>query len=251
VKCWSHGCDPKDILFELRRRGLLDEKQRDWKTPSVEPTPPAVEAKPQPNRDKLGWLLKKLLPIEGTVVETYLTNVRGVDLPSEGHHLRYLPEKPPKYIWPCMVGIVTDFADPSRVLDLHMTRLAKDGLSKAPIEITKRTLKDFSPAGGIVRLCDDADVTLRLGVAEGIEKALSIMTSHRRDLDRTERVWSALNAGNLGMLPVVPGIETLVIYGDKNPPGRKGVAELKKRWLDAGREVEWHWSLGADWDEAP
>jgi hypothetical protein len=212
----------------------------------VEPKP-----QPQPDPDKLRWLLRRLLPIEGTVVETYLTNVRGVDLPPEGHHLRYLPAKPPKYIWPCMVGIVTDFADAGRVLDLHMTLLAKDGLSKAPIEITKRTLKDFSPAGGVVRLCDDADVTLRLGVGEGIEKALSVATSHRRDLDRTEHVWSAINAGNMGKLPVVPGIETLVIYGDKNPAGRKGVADLKERWLDAGREVETHFPPGADWDEAP
>ena len=244
VKCWSHLCDPKDILLELRRRGLLDDKQRDWK-------PPAVEPKPQPDPDKLRWLLKRLLPIEGTVVETYLTNVRGVDLPPESHHLRYLPAKPPKYPWPCMVGVVSDFADPGRVLDLHMTLLAKDGLSKAPIEITKRTLKNFSPTGGVVRLCDDADVTLRLGVAEGIEKALSITTSHRRDLDRTEHVWSALNAGNMGALPVVPGIGTLAVYGDKNPAGRKAVAELKQRWLDAGREVETHFPLGADWDEAP
>ena len=55
----------------------------------------------------------------------------------------------------------------------------------------------------------------------------------------------------MGALPVVLGIETLAIYGDKNPAGRKAVAELKERWLDAGREVETHFPLGADWDEAP
>jgi putative DNA primase/helicase len=254
VKCWSHGCNPKDILLELRRRGLLDDErrerrrpegQRDWKPPRE------VEPKPEPDQNMLRWLLKRLQPIEGTVVATYLANVRGVDLPPEGHHLRYLPANPPKYEWPCMVGIVTDFTNADRVIDMHFTRLALDGSGKAPIEAPKGTLKGYSPSGGVVRLCDDADVTVRLGVAEGIEKALSIMTSYRRDLDRDEIVWSAISAGNMRKLPVVSGIETLAIYGDKNDVGRTAAAGLKRRWLDAGRETETHFPPGADWDEAP
>ena len=87
---------------------------------------------PQPDQDKLRWLLKQLLPIEGTVVATYL-GTRGLDLPPDGHHLRYLPAKPPKYPWPCMVGIITDLLDVGRILSLHFTRLALDGRGKAPL----------------------------------------------------------------------------------------------------------------------
>ena len=101
-------------------------------------------------------------------------------------------------------------------------------------------LGGYPVTGGVVRLCEDADVTLRLGIAEGIEKALSIATSHQRDLGYTEQVWSALSAGTMENLPVVPGIETLAIYGDKNEVGRKAAAKLKKRWLDAGRPWVWY-----------
>ena len=33
--------------------------------------------------------------------------------------------------------------------------------------------------------------------------------------------------------------------------GRKAATALKRRWLDAGREVETHFPPGDDWDEAP
>jgi hypothetical protein len=51
-------------------------------------------------------------------------------------------------------------------------------------------------------------------------------------------VWAALNAGNLGELDVVDGIETIVVYADRGPAGETGADKLAQRWLDAGREVE-------------
>ena len=88
-----------------------------------------------------------------------------------------------------------------------------------------------------MRLTDDAEVTLRLGISRGHRDELSVMSSFQRDEGRVEHVWCALNAGNMGDLPVVPGIETLVIYADRGPAGEKAADKLAERWLDADREV--------------
>ena len=236
VTCWSHGCDRRDILAELRRRGLLDdqrrerrrpEARRDWKSPRV------VELKPEPDQDKLRWLLKRLLPIEGTPVATYLPGVRGVDLPPDGHHLRYLPANPSKYVWPCMVGIVTDLLDASRIMTLHFTRLKPDGSGKAPLEKNKQRsfLKHFPKKGGVIRLTDDAEVDTRLGLGEGIETCLHVHTQFRR-AGWFMPVWSALDAGNLAALPALRGIGQLYIYADRGPAGEQAADQLAQRWLE-------------------
>jgi Toprim domain-containing protein len=76
-----------------------------------------------------------------------------------------------------------------------------------------------------------------LGLAEGIETSLSVMSAFRRDEGRVEHVWCALNAGNMADLPVVGGVETLVLYTDRGPAGEQAADKLAQRWLDAGREV--------------
>jgi hypothetical protein len=245
VKCWSHGCDPLDILADLRRRGLLDDERREAKPRNVVPM---VKL---PLGDKPSWLFGKAVSIKGTPAERYLVEVRGTLVLPPHSAVRFMPARPPKFPWPSMVALVTDLADANRVLSLHFTDLLPSGSGKAPTDPNKRMLAGYPVKGGVIRLTDDCEITTRLGLAEGIEKCLSISTSHVRDLDRIEHVWSGISALNMENLPVVPGIETLAIYGDKNDAGRKAVAALKERWLDAGREIETHFPPGADWDEAP
>ena len=87
VKCWA-GCDPRDILAELRRRGLLGDQRGDWKPRPIRPNPRAVE----PDRAKLRYLLGLLRPIEGTLIDAYLDSRGWSGHP--GHHLRFLPARP-------------------------------------------------------------------------------------------------------------------------------------------------------------
>jgi putative DNA primase/helicase len=246
VYCYT-GCNARDILAALRQRGLNDDAWRDHQPAHFTPKRPQQPQRQLLNPDKPRWLFDKFAPIEGTPVERYLKS-RGELIAPSSDVLRYAPATP-KYPWPSMVALVTDFADASRVLTLHFTDLLPNGYGKAPITPNKRTLAGYSTRGGIVRLTDDAEVTRRLAVAEGIEKALSIMTSFLRDHGRVEHVWSALNAGNLAELPVVAGIETLVIYGDANDAGRRAKDKLAERWLEAGCEVLSGEPPGSDWDE--
>ena len=229
VRCFSHGCDPVALLRAIGAAGGRKPDQPQWR-PS---RPPTIRP---PDYSKLSYVLSKLLPIEGSVVSTYLHS-RGLELPPGGHHLGFLPAQPPDHPWPCMVGIITDLRDHQKILSLHFTRLMHDGSSKAPGPQPRSFLKDFSKKGGIIRLCADADVERRVGIGEGIETALSVMTAYRRDEGRLEPVWSALDAGNLGLLPVLDGIETLAIYADKGNAGERAADNLAERWLAADREV--------------
>lgn len=243
VKCFA-GCSSIDVLRALRHRGLLDDRPHEHRPREHRPPPLRIIDSAKPRR-----LFDKALPIKNSLVDCYLTEVRGSLILPPHEAVRFMPAQPPHFPWPSMVSLVTDFADANRVLTLHFTDLLPDGSGKAPITPNKRTLKGYPTTGGVIRLTDDAEVTLRLGFAEGIEKSLSIMTSFLRDHGRVEHVWAALNAPNMAELPVVAGIETLVIYGDANEAGRRAKDKLAERWLEAGREVLSGEPPGSDWDE--
>ena len=228
VNCFA-GCSPIDVLRALRERRLLGDQRREYRPP--QPRQPIV------NSDKARCLFDKARPIKGTPAECYLRDARGCLILPPHEAVRFMPPQPPHFPWGSMVALVTDFTDANRVLTLHFTDLLPDGSGKAPTTPNKRTLKGYPTKGGAIRLTDDADVTTRLGVAEGIETALSLMTAFREAGSWAEHVWCALNAGNMADLPVLPGIEVLKIYADRGAAGEKAVDKLADRWLAAGRDV--------------
>jgi hypothetical protein len=73
-------------------------------------------------------------------------------------------------------------------------------------------------------------VTVGLGVAEGIESALSLAWAYTP-------VWALIDAGHLSKFPVLDGIESLVIARDQDQAGIKAASECATRWAQAGREV--------------
>lgn len=237
VYCFC-GCDSLGILAELRARGH-DTGQRDHPPRSPSP-PPRLQRPAQPAHrpnagNKLEGILARCQPLGRSPVMTNYFPARGVAA-RNGGDLRYLAPSD-KHPWPTMVGIVTDFVTNDRI-SLHFTALSKDGRSKAPIDKPKRLLAGHRKAGGVVRLTDDADVTSHLGVAEGIETALAVMTALGASADWLP-VWAAIDAGNLASLPVVDGIERLTIFADTDSSGtgQRAARAIAARWHDAGREV--------------
>ena len=91
---------------------------------------------------------------------------------------------------------------------------------------------------GVLPLVQDAEVTLGLAVAEGLETALSVIRAGFP-------CWACIDAGNLAVLPVLPGIEALTILVDHDKPNpktgkRTGPAAAERcagRWAAAGVEV--------------
>lgn len=228
VHCHA-GCDPRDILSALRRMGHLPERSADSHDPAHETVPNRRRQADTPLcwSDRAAHLWRQGRPIHGTPVEVYLRS-RRCAVPADGD-LRYL--EPGNFgPHPAMMARITD-ASTGAALSIHFTRLNSDGNGKALIEKPKILLAGHRKAGGVVRLGDDADVTAGLGIAEGIETSLSVIAMGWRPC------WAALDAGNLGALPVLNGIEALSIFADADEAGMKAAATAAGRWRQAGRQV--------------
>jgi hypothetical protein len=165
----------------------------------------------------------------GTIVELYLAS-RGLKLPAS-QVLRFHPLCPSgKDRLPAMVAIMTHPVTGEPTGGIHRTFLAADGSGKAPTDRPKAML---GPAG-VIRLSADEDVTYGLGIAEGIETALSVLQRGWAP------VWACGSTGPMSKLPVLPGIDALTIFADadKNGAGQKAANACAERWRAAGRETQ-------------
>lgn len=159
-------------------------------------------------------------------------DARGCRLPHPDGDLRWCPSlrHPCGHVGPALVALVTDVvtADP---ISLHRTWIADDGSGqKAPIDRPRVLLKGHRKAGGVIRLRPDREVTMGLGLAEGIETALTLARAFTP-------VWATIDAGNLGAFPVLDGVESITVAVDHDPAGQKAFEALASRWANAGREV--------------
>jgi hypothetical protein len=81
-----------------------------------------------------------------------------------------------------------------------------------------------------VRLWPDDAVAMGLGIAEGIESALSLAHAF-------QPVWALIDAGNLAAMPALPGIDALTIAADHDDAGIDAAHACADRWSDVGTEV--------------
>jgi phage/plasmid primase-like uncharacterized protein len=184
---------------------------------------PAADV-PQRWSERAEAIWRRSMPISGTIGEVYL-KVRHCVIPPADGDLRFLPQTDD--FPPCLLGRVTDFVT-NEPMSLHFTKLRSDGGGKARTERDKILLKGHQKKGGVIRLWPNDSVTLSLALAEGIESALAAAKLHTP-------IWAAIDAGNLGALPVVQGIETIVIFADHDPVGIAAAQSLATRWRTAGR----------------
>jgi hypothetical protein len=150
-----------------------------------------------------------------------------------------------KLTMPAMVSRITDFRT-SEPLSLHFTWLTSDSAA-AVIEPRKTLLGGHVKQGGVIRLCPDEDVTFGLGLAEGIETALSILAAG------WSPIFASVNASNLAKLPVLDGIDSLTVFADNDASGAglRASEDLAARWHGAGREVRIATPpiVGTDWND--
>lgn len=157
----------------------------------------------------LRW--ERATPIAGTLAERYLAS-RG--LTYSGNAIRYRANDR------TMVALMTDIvtAEPTGV---HCTYLDQGG--------RKIERKMRGRAGGaVVRLSGDEDVTLGLGIGEGIETCLATGFAP---------IWACLSAGTMSVFPVLAGIDCLTIFADNDATGIRAANTCGERWHAAGREV--------------
>jgi hypothetical protein len=167
-------------------------------------------------------------PLSGVAV-AYLKARRCCIPPADGD-LRYHSDlkHPTGYTGPALVARITD-AVTHLPLSLHRTWIQADG-SKADIAPPRLLLGGHRKQGGVIRLWPDEAVTAGLGIAEGIETALSLAWAYAP-------VWACIDAGNLAAFPVLAGIGSLTIGADNDAAGIVAARECAARWVDADCEV--------------
>ena len=194
--------------------------------------PPAADVQHQSLSDwgRRLWTDARLITADGPAGR-YLS-ARGCRLPHPDGDLRWHPALRhfSGHVGPALVALVTDVVTAEPV-SLHRTWITDDGSGrKAAIDKPRVLLKGHRKAGGCIRLWPDDEVSLGLGLAEGIETALTLARAFTP-------VWAAIDAGNLGAFPVLDGIESITVAVDHDPAGQKSFDALASRWATAGREV--------------
>ena len=167
--------------------------------------------------------------LAGTAGHNYL-QARGCVIPPADGDLRFHPllKHPGGHVGPALVGLVTH-AQSGEPMTLHRTWVQADG-TKADCNPPRLLLGGHAKKHGVIRLWPDEASTYGLGVAEGIESALSLAHAFIP-------VWSVIDAGNLAGLPVLAGVESIFIAADHDEAGLRAAHECAARWHLAGREV--------------
>ena len=171
------------------------------------------------------------LPLEGSLVETYLRS-RGITQAVPSAALRFHPKcwhrdegqtKPvPR---PAMIAAVTDLA--GVLQGVHRTWLAPDGRDKAAVGIPRRAMGHL--LGNAVRIVP-ADQTLVLG--EGIETMLSL-----RACLPAMPLAACTSSAHLAAFLFPTGVSRLYIARDRDKAGEAAFAAIAERCATSGIEV--------------
>jgi hypothetical protein len=239
----EHG-DLLDVIREslgLRDfREVAEEARRFLKLPRSEPELVPKPVRPSAavgSQEAARRLFAISVPIEGTIVETYLRR-RGIPHVYHGGSLRFHPrcyyrpdEHLPTETWPAMIACVTDLD--GRITGVHRTWLDPDGfdrirLGKAPIDTPRRAMGDL--LGNAVRFGVADDDVLIAG--EGIETMLSL-----RCVLPTMPMASALSANHLAAMALSSSLRRLYIARDADAAGDAVQATLAQRAGATGIEA--------------
>jgi putative DNA primase/helicase len=205
-KCFG-GCDTRDVIAELRRRGILDGRElaqtgankraSPEKAPDHVPCPEAIEI----------W--GKAARAAGSVVERYL-QARGITL-EPPPSLRVIGDR--YFDRYDLVAMIAAVQAPNRsTIAVQATLLDPRGDRKAQVRVPRKTVGALG--WGAVRL---AAATDKLGLAEGIETALSAMQITGIP------TWACLGACRMHRVWVPDTVQELHLFGDNDDPGRDAV----------------------------
>jgi putative DNA primase/helicase len=198
--------------------------QRDYLAEAIAPTPNRPERSQSAGADGAEARTRSALrtwretePLVGTMGERYFVDRRGLDirLLDIDHTLRW------HLGTGAVVALMTD-AVSGEAIGIHRTFLDADG---AKVE------RKMLGRQGVVRLSPNSEVTMGLGICEGLEDGLAVM------LSGWTPIWAATSAGAIARFPVLAGIEVLTIFADADGQGIQAAETCAARLLSAGIEA--------------
>jgi hypothetical protein len=224
-------------------------------------TPPVVRTQVDPQRetidreriDRAMTIWKEAMSPRGTPVELYLRH-RRLSLPQDvlkADALRFHPACPFRLDdgttvrLPAMLGLMRDIRT-NEPKALHRTAFEEDGRGKSELPGLGNAKKMLGHAKDtVIKLTADDEVVDGLGVAEGIETALTLLCADWRPL------WACGTAGAIERFPVLPGIECLTIFADADRAGMAAAEKCQEQWNAAGLEcrILAAPNAGSDWND--
>ena len=173
---------------------------------------------------------------EGSPVARYLA-ARGLAPTSAlRFHLRTpLGQKPLTRFVPAMIASVTDATG---LIAVHRSFLSDDGCGLANLEPRRAALGRLG--AGLVRLVPPAT---RLGLAEGIETALS--ASRLFDVP----CWATLGTERFARIDLPSCVEQIVLFLDRDAGGRRAEKLARERFGERVIEARYPPAEGDDWND--
>lgn len=214
--------------------------------PGTEDSVP-VEVSDEDRRAFLRELYRSSSPVvAGDLADVYLTS-RGVGEMVYPEALRFSPaiRDGEGGVRPCMLALVGVPGAP-RFASIHRTFLRGDGKAKAEIAAPRKLAPGSIPPGACVQLAEYVPGG-PLGIAEGIETALSASALHRMP------VWAALNTSILAKWSPPEGCSDVVVFADHDASfaGQAAAFTLAHRLAakNVGVEVMLPDRVGEDWND--
>jgi DNA polymerase len=195
--------------------------------------PPRPAEDPEEKRQRAMALWEHGVPIFGTLAERYLVETRGIDvdqLPADiGASLRFHAHCPfgSGQIHPCLLALMREPVSDVPVgiqrtgLELRGNRVCKiDRLALGRMGVIK-----LWPAGS------------RLVVGEGLETTLAAATRIPYGGTPLRPAWAAVSTNGMRKLPLIAGVEHLIILVDHDIEGQAAAKRCMERWSGANRQV--------------
>jgi hypothetical protein len=193
--------------------------ERDYLGSAVVPLPrPAPPSDVQPDNTQHALRMwQQTTSLVGTLGERYFVEHRRLDIRGLefDHVLRWHAQGK------CVIALMTSPLE-NRPTGIHRTFLNEDG-TKCERKMLGRK--------GCIRLSFDHEVTLGLGLVEGVEDGIAVLLSGWRP------IWAAADAGALAKFPVLHGIECLTVFADADTAGMQAARQCADRWTVADKEA--------------
>ena len=198
---------------------------KDWNGPPTEQN----QVETNSNRNNALRLWTAAGPIAGTLAARYLADIRGIDLavlpPSVDDVLRFHPRCPFNGTHhPCLLALMRDVVT-DEPTGIHRIALTSDGHKIERWSLGKVGAVKLWPAGP------------QLVVGEGLETVLAAATRIPYENAPLRPAWALGSSGPLGYLPVIPGVERLIILVDHDEVGITAALTCTERWTRAKRTV--------------
>lgn len=242
VRCLA-GCDPIDVIEQLKARGLWNGGDSDvdpHQRLSVERETIERAREEAKNGALAGEIWREGLDPHGTLAEVYLLG-RNLALPDDCSSLRYHPACPRGAgRQPALIALMQDL-DSSKPVAIQRVFLTADARKDGRPQMLGPAAHAAMKLSGHGQTFDEClSYCSRLYVCEGLETGLGLIQHGLRP------VWALGSAGAIGRLPVMFGVGSIVICADHDDVGLEGAIDCMQRWQRAPHHRAVIWSPNMD-----